>query len=306
MIQILLATWNSERYLAEQLDSLFAQTYQNFEILIHDGGSSDNTVSIIHRYMKQYPEKIRFLGSEQMDACANFAKLLECADGELFMFCDHDDVWKKEKIDCTLKAYKKAEQQYGNYTPLLVFTDLEIVDSDLNKLHSSMMNAQHLNKSSFTIQKLAVQNAATGNTMLFNKALRDLVLPIPQQTIMHDYWVVLTAALLGKIIYLDSPLILYRQHNNNVIGSFRYDFVNICKKVYRSRQELRNTFYRKMDQLTILLTRQSDKLDAEKTELLASLQKLKNMNYLEKRIFLLKNKFKAEGFLRNLGMYLVI
>ena len=251
---------------------------QDFEILIHDGGSSDQTVPMICQHAEQYPGKIRFIGSDRVDACSNFAKLLEYADGELFMFCDHDDVWKKEKIARTLEAYQKAEQKYEKNTPLLVFTDLEVVDADLNQRFSSMMKSQKLNTSSFTIERLAVQNAVTGNTMLFNKALRDLALPIPSQAIMHDYWIALTAALLGKIIYLDEPLILYRQHNDNVIGSFKYDMINMLKKLYRSNHELRNTFYKKMDQLTVLLARHSDKLDTEKSAMLASLQKLKNMS----------------------------
>ena len=95
MIQILLATYNSERFLSEQLDSLLAQSCTDFEILIRDGMSEDRTEEIINRYIRSFPGKIRFLGKGKASACENFARLLEAARSELVMFCDQSHRLKK-------------------------------------------------------------------------------------------------------------------------------------------------------------------------------------------------------------------
>ncbi|MBE6406277.1 MAG: glycosyltransferase [Lentisphaerae bacterium] len=112
MIQILLATYNSAPFLKIQLDSLMNQSYRDFEILVNDGASRDNTLAIIADYQKRYPGKIRLLGSAPVSACKNFSILLAAADAELIMFCDHNDVWKKEKI---------VEHTYANQNLFSVF-----------------------------------------------------------------------------------------------------------------------------------------------------------------------------------------
>ena len=306
MIQILLATWNSSRYLKEQLDSLFQQTNQDFELLIHDGGSTDNTLSLIEDYEKRYQGRIRFLGSHPCDACSNFACLLEKADGDLFMFCDHDDVWLPNKIQRTLDSFRQAQKEYGEEEPLLVFTDSEITDRDMNTLSPSMMRSQKLNRSDFSPGRLIVQNSITGNVMLFNKALRDISLPIPKEALMHDYYLALAAAFFGKIIYLDEPLIRYRQHNANVIGAFRYSLLNLIRKLLSDPWKLHQNIARKVRQAAILLDSHSDLLKQKDLARFSALKNFENMGFLEKRVFFLRNKIRAEGFLRNLALYLFL
>ena len=111
MIQILLASYNSEKFLAQQLESLFAQSCQEFEVIISDGGSQDGTLAIIADFQKRYPDRLRLVSTEPARACQNFARLLAAADSELMMFCDHDDVWKADKIAISLAAYKKLEAE---------------------------------------------------------------------------------------------------------------------------------------------------------------------------------------------------
>ncbi len=306
MIQILLATYNSERFLSEQLDSLLAQSCTDFEILIRDGMSEDRTEEIINRYIRSFPGKIRFLGKGKASACENFARLLEAARSELVMFCDHDDVWKKNKIEITLEAYKKARIQYGENTPIMVFTDSVITDENLNILSPSMMRSQHLNRTDFTLQKIIVQNMASGNTMLINHSLRSLALPVAKEALMHDHWITLAAAFAGRIIYVDEAAILYRQHTSNVIGFSRYGFSFLLKKLLQGIPALRERLYKNMDQAASFLQLHKDMLKEEDIRLLDALAGFRQMGYWEKRIFLWNNHFRKEGFLRNLGMFLFI
>lgn len=306
MIQILLATYNSEQFLAEQLDSLFAQSCTDFEILIRDGMSEDHTLQIIEKYSLLFPGKIRFLGKGRASACENFALLMAEAKGELFMFCDHDDVWEKDKIKISLEAYRKAEKQYGNTMPLLVFTDSVITDEKLRQISPSMMRSQRLNTTSFTPPRLILQNAASGNTMLFNKALLDLALPMAPETLMHDHWVTLAAAFFGRILYVDQATILYRQHSSNVIGFSRYSLFSLLRKLSCGLPQIREKLYRNMDQAAAFLLLHGSLLDEKEKELLEALKNFRKMGFFEKRIFLWKNDFRKEGLLRNLGMFFLI
>ena len=307
MIQILLATYNSRTFLAEQLDSLLTQENScDIEILISDGGSNDNTLEIIEDFKKRYPGKIRFLGSRPASACQNFIRLISAADSELIMFCDHDDVWKKDKVRLSVEAYRKMEQQYGADMPLLIFTDSEVVDSKLKKCYSSMMRSQRLNMTRFTPGRTIIQNYASGNTMLFNRALQKIVLPVGNNAVMHDHWTALAASFFGKVCYVDVPTIYYRQHGKNVLGAFQYNFFSCLKKFIYESGQFRGALYRDLDQASEFLSLHKDQLTSEQQKLLAGLEHFKEMPWLGRCRFLIKHDILKAGILRNIGMFLNI
>ena len=109
-LQILLATYNSEAWLEPQLDSILVQDFTDFTLLIRDGGSSDNTLEIIDDWRRRYPEQIRFIGGSKASASENFFFLLAASTAPLVMLCDHDDVWKPDKIELELKKYQETQQ----------------------------------------------------------------------------------------------------------------------------------------------------------------------------------------------------
>ena len=304
MIQILLATYNSGAFLEQQLASLMEQSFQEFNILVSDGGSKDNTLEIIGSFQKRFPEKIRLLDTAPASACENFARLLAAADAELIMFCDHDDVWKKEKIALSLETYRQMEKEYGPDFPILVFTDSEIVDRDLRKLFPSMMRSQRLNRSRFTPGRTIIQNYASGNTMLFNRALLKKVLPIGSRAVMHDHWVALGAAFFGKVGYVDIPTILYRQHGDNVLGSFRYDLRSCLKKFLEKSDEFRSSLYRAFDQAAELLSFHGEDLTPEQQRLLTGLEGFKKKGKFARWYFICKYGLFKEGFLRNIAVFI--
>ena len=305
MIQILLATYNSGAFLEQQLASLMEQSCQDFQILVSDGGSRDDTLEIIGSWQKRFPEKIRLLHSSPAAACENFSRLLAAADAELIMFCDHDDVWKKEKITLSVEAYRKMEKEFGADLPILVFTDSEIVDHSLNTLLPSMMRSQRWKRSRFTPGRTVMQNYASGNTMLFNRALQKAALPIGPGAVMHDHWIALAAAFWGKVCYVDIPTILYRQHGSNVLGAFRYDLRSCVKKFLAEADCLRAKIYRNIDQAQELLELHRKDLSQEQLQFLAVLKDFKSMNKLARCRTLLKYGMFKEGMLRNIFMFLI-
>lgn len=226
-IAILLATYNGEKFLADQFESLLSQTYQDFTVFISDDGSTDRTVSIINSYAKKYPKKFININNKIKHGGPrdNFLDLAKNVDSELYMFSDQDDIWLPEKIEKTLAVYEKSAKSSPENLPILAYSDMQVVDQKLEVLIPSLQ--AELKKPEITMDwKFYVQrNNIAGCVTLFNRPLVDLFQKADQhldrqKIIMHDYLFILLAALAGKIVYCDSPLILYRQHGHNAMGAF--------------------------------------------------------------------------------------
>ncbi len=306
MVEILLATYNSSRYLREQLDSLLAQDEGEILITIRDGGSSDGTPEIIREYSNRAGGRIRFLGSSRSDALGNFAALLREAREELMMFCDHDDVWMPDKVSRTLALYRRTASECPPGTPIMVFTDSVVTDAELKPLADSMMASQKLDPRRMTFPKLLVQNVPSGNTMLFNRALREKALPLPEKAVMHDHWLTLVAERFGRMAYLDEPTLLYRQHGNNVYGATAYGMRSFLKRLAGGRAKIRARFQQNLDQGTAFLERYRAELDPETAELLEQASRFRGMGFWARRRFLLKYGVLKTGFWRNAGMFALI
>ena len=303
-IQILLATYNSSRFLREQLDSILAQDCCCFEVLIRDGGSTDDTLEIIGGYQQKHPDTIQFLGSGSATALENFSSLLTSSTAPLVMFSDHDDVWKPDKVRITLEKYRELEAQYGNSTPIMVFTDSEVVDDELNQISRSMLRYQNINVHELTLNRLIVQNVPSGNTMFVNRALLDLALPVPSVAVMHDHWLALVAATMGKFGFLDIPTVSYRQHTDNVYGAFRYTLPAFLRKLKLGREKIRMRFQQNIDQAVEFGIRYAGLLGKQDSKMLADLKTFQSRGFWGRRKVLWKYGIKKSGFWRNLGMYL--
>ncbi|MDX8377108.1 MAG: glycosyltransferase family 2 protein, partial [Mariprofundales bacterium] len=195
----------------------------NLYIYIRDDGSSDETVLLIQKLESQY-SNIHYIddGLGNLGASGNFAHLLNIAsnkDGDYVLFADQDDVWFSDKISQQMQRMLILEQQYPNI-PMLIHSDMEVVDANLQQIHPSFMVYQGINhESNNPLQVLLAQNFVTGCTMMINRSLLELALPIPKEALMHDWWLALCAAVFGRIEYIDKPLVKYRQHGNNEVGA---------------------------------------------------------------------------------------
>lgn len=217
---ILLCTYNGEKYIKEQLDSLFNQTIQCFTIHLHDDGSTDNTLGIIKLYQEKYPGRIIV----HKDSCSHqgaknsFMWLLSKVDADYYMFCDQDDVWKPSKVRNSIRKIKVVEKNHPN-APVLIHTDLEVVGDNLKPISPSFWQYRGVNVDiSRKFEYLCFGNVVTGCTMIINKLARDISLPIHPMAPMHDYWIALMVAKHGIIDYIPQQTVLYRQHLYNVAG----------------------------------------------------------------------------------------
>lgn len=220
MVEILMATYNGERYLKQQLESLENQTYKNWRLIVRDDGSSDGTLKILNEFKKNNPNKIEIYLNKttKHGPMTNFCELMSLSKANYVSFCDQDDYWIETKLEKTIKLMKKLEKNFG-YLPILVHTDLIIADKNLNVMFKSMIRTQKLNYSSTkTIKQLIVQNCVTGCTMMANRNLIKICGCIPKGAIMHDWWLAIVACAFGKLEFLDESTIYYRQHGNNTVG----------------------------------------------------------------------------------------
>lgn len=222
-VHILMATYNGESYLKEQIDSLIAQTYKNWCLTIYDDGSSDNTANIVAEYQAQHgEEKIRFYENHPASGGAkqNFMKLIRENTGEYLMCCDQDDVWHPDKIEKSLKRMRRMEVRYGKDVPLLVYTELRVVDEKLSVIAPAFhpyMNLRTGNQLSYEL----IQNQVTGCTTMFNKTMQTYMARVKdsEQILMHDHVLALVALCFGAISFIKEPLIDYRQHGDNSVGA---------------------------------------------------------------------------------------
>lgn len=224
MVHIFMATYNGERFLGPQIDSILAQTVTDWRLYIRDDCSKDGTRAVIRQYAERYPEKIVFVPSEWPSggAMENFFTLMReyAALSGYFMFSDQDDIWLPEKIERSLAGMCRLEKTYGLEKPLLIHTDLSVADAKLNILEPSFERFQKLEYERNSLSALLQQNNITGCTMLFNRPLLELSLVEDTGGIlMHDWWMGLVAAAFGAVGTVPEPTILYRQHGGNEVGA---------------------------------------------------------------------------------------
>lgn len=291
-VGVLLATYNGEKYLKEQLDSIINQTYENWIIYISDDHSTDNTLNIVKEYKEKYVDKIIILENENKFSSAklNFANVFNKVDDlDYYIFCDQDDVWEEEKIVKLL--YKmQEEEKNNNKLPILVYSDLKIVDEKLNIINESLVR----NENKFLPDKnlfkhILIENYFPGCAIMFNKKLKDKVENIYVESEMHDWWLTLVAAMCGKIIYIDEPLHLYRQHSNNTIGASKdknvlQRYLVRIKKMFKFN-DMHNTWKKYQD----VVLKQAEELQARYRD--DNNENIKNLNEFI-RIMKTQNKFK--------------
>ena len=246
-IAILMATYNGERYLAEQLDSLLAQTCQDWHLYVHDDGSQDGTIAILNSFASAHPGKMTILDYPPTGGpCKNFMSMLERVEAPYYMFCDQDDVWLPRKIELSIVELRQIEQENPE-KGIVVYTDLQIVDETLSPLFSSMWEyagiyPQYIRTFNDSGGHTAI---ATGCTMMFNWQAKATVGGFPaDKALMHDSWMCLCVLKCGGILKgIKEVTVLYRQHGNNTLGAgtkaadigLRYRLLNI-RRVFKSNR----------------------------------------------------------------------
>lgn len=229
-LAILLSTFNGEAFLSEQLDSILQQSFTDFIIVARDDGSADRTPGILTRYAAEHAGRLFILpdGGSNLGAKASFAALMQYVlehKSELglarayMMFADQDDIWAANKIEIEFNSLLRLEQGDGYRMPALVHSDLEVVDREGKQIAASYFTYQGLKSQRDSLVNQVQSNLVTGCTAVINEELALKVLPIPEQAIMHDWWVAIAAVAHGRRLFIDQRLVRYRQHGRNAIGA---------------------------------------------------------------------------------------
>ncbi|MDQ3996970.1 MAG: glycosyltransferase family 2 protein [Gemmatimonadota bacterium] len=220
---VVLSTYNGADFVAEQIESIRAQTAPDWRLYVRDDGSSDETCAVLANCAAREPRIVVVSDNPgNLGAPASFGRLLAHAHawGERYVFLsDQDDVWLPDKAARMLGVALEYEGCLGAHVPLLVHSDLRVVASDLTVVHPSFFQFQRIDPRADTeLPRLALRNAVTGCATLVNAALLECALPFPRVA-MHDWWLAQCAALFGHIALVDLPTVLYRQHGANVFGA---------------------------------------------------------------------------------------
>lgn len=225
MINVLMSTYNSEKYLRQQVDSILAQESVDLKLTIRDDGSCDTTLDILTDYSRQHPNVDFYTDGENLRSAKSFLRLLQKTDeSDYYAFADHDDYWMPEK----LKVATEALSEYENI-PALYFCQTQLVDKDLNKIPSVIINPR------LTFGESLVYGFIGGCTMVMNAKLRGIINTYtPEFVDMHDIWIYRIALAVGaKVVFDPVPHILYRQHGANVVGQQRGFFFEWKPRIER-------------------------------------------------------------------------
>lgn len=316
MIDVLMATYNGESYIREQLDSILEQSYKDIRIIISDDGSSDETLNILADYTSRFPDKIFQVKKVACykNAAKNFLSLIKYSASEYIMFSDQDDIWIDNKIGNTYKKMHELEKALGKGTPLLVYSDLSVVDEELNIINKSMKRLMGFQNEKYTLGRLLTENIVNGNTMMLNRALiREI--ETDKEVFMHDWYIALIATVFGKTAFIDEPMTLYRQHGLNTLGAVNPFSVKELFAHKKRREHIKSNYKKMFLQANSLLEilenkkRNNEKnIDALQTniDIVRKFLELENMGRLKKIKTILKYGFFKNSVLMTVGMMLNI
>ncbi|MDN2452930.1 glycosyltransferase family 2 protein [Lactobacillus sp. UCMA15818] len=217
MISVAMTTYNGEKYLRDQIQSILSQTYPVDEIIICDDGSKDNTINIINEFKDNQIKLV--VNNQNLGYVKNFEQAIASTRGDYVFLADQDDIWVPEKVEKMLTVMKDKKCS-------LLCSNFELIDSK----NRSIENKEEYNIPSFVEKKhryslsvvsfnrLLLGNVVQGCTYCFDQKVREKYLAVNNQEVFHDWQLMLIAAYIGEVLFYDQSLIQYRLHEKNTIG----------------------------------------------------------------------------------------
>jgi rhamnosyltransferase len=214
-----MATFNGASYIEDQMQSLIAQSFSGWNLIIHDDGSTDGTLDVLRNYVEK-DKRIKIIedGIQLKSASANFLYLLKHSTAQYIIFCDQDDIWMPAKLEQLLIEIEKESGPAAVYCNSYLFTGKKI-----SRKMATLYERSDLKNTLF------LNSGVQGSCLMFNRQLLEIILPFPAYVQMHDHLVTLAAATFGKLKYIDKSLMYYRQHDRNVTGNME---VNLIKRAF--------------------------------------------------------------------------
>lgn len=309
-VDVIMATYNGERFVGEQIESVMKNEGVNVYLHIFDDGSADRTLEIIREYAGRYPSRIYVEENAQnLRVTKNFLSGIQRVmehehEAEYFMCCDQDDVWDPDKISRTLKRMHQMEKRFGTDRPLFVFTDAQVVNESLTELKSSFYKSQHYQVHKTDPAHLLMENKCIGCTTMINRSFAPYLWELPDHARYHDWWLALIAASFGNISFLPRCTLRYRQHSGNVVGStgFVAYIVNRITGLKKQKESLLENKKQAEEFLAVF----HDALSPHKRMLVERFIMMFDQPWYKRRYTAVKYGYVKSGIVRNLGLMLIL
>ena len=222
LISIAMCTYNGERFLNEQISSILEQTYRNFELVIVDDNSKDNTINIIKEYQSKDNRIKLFQNNKNIGFLKNFEKAISLCRGDFIALSDQDDVWKKNKLEIFLKNINDN---------MLIYSDAILIDEYSKEIGSQLIRPNHNLVQGKCNKAFIFYNCVSGNTLMFRRELVCNIVPIPKNIIFHDIWIAFLASTYGTITFTDESLTYYRRYNEQITSNKKKDYKSIFDRI---------------------------------------------------------------------------
>ncbi|MBO5321493.1 MAG: glycosyltransferase family 2 protein [Clostridia bacterium] len=293
-----MSTYNGQKYIKKQIDSILNQTFSDFLLYIRDDGSTDNTVNIIKEYKD---ERICLICAENVGPAESFFDLLRQVDDcEYIFFCDQDDEWYPDKIELMLREIEKYDE------PTMVFSDFTMIDE--NSAVTSESYEKHcglqIEKGDKILPKILAQPYVFGCAAVINRKLAEMVKYPPAGIEMHDCWISLTAASVGNLIYMPIQTIMHRFHSSNATG--RADSDSFVARFRRMTVEMKNVSknsYLRLNQAKLLLETHGELIKPQQRKLLEDICNAKMQGRISLIMALVRNHVSRQRTLNTLFFY---
>jgi rhamnosyltransferase len=305
-ITLLMATYNGERFIRQQLDSLLAQNYKQWQLIIRDDGSTDKTVDIINEYIPLHKNISLVINNSPIKgACTNFAALFNIARQDAavqyIMFCDQDDIWKPGKIALSVNAMQALEQEHLNQ-PILVYGDFDLMTTD-----ADYMPGEFKLKKELKLKNLLSFNSVYGCTTILNRRLMDEINTIPTEAINHDYWVALVASIYPSK-FLPDKLLGYRQHTNNASGNVAGNnsmAARLKRNLLSPGKEIENLSIR-LTMFSLFYQRYRTRLSADDQQIITDYLNAFDKNRLSVCYVMLRDKIFRKGLFQTVASFVQV
>ncbi len=298
-VEILLSTYNGEKFLREQMDSLLAQSYKDWVCSIRDDGSTDNTIGIIQEYVSIYPNHFQLLQDRQhVGWRESFRRLLDNCKGDIIFFCDQDDIWLSNKVKIISDIM--FEISYKN-KPALLISDLQLVNANKETIANSYWD--FINEKHCDIWPDEVfYNPYPGMSMCINRQLLNLILPVPEG-VAHDWWIALNASLCNTVYKLPMILGVYRQHKNNAEGA-KSSIAQLAYEYMFSHPEKPRKYIKSAYKMMLAILRKKNVCySRRKIREVEKLCKILSQNVIMKKFLMcLDNHIWPRSFIRKIGL----
>jgi glycosyltransferase involved in cell wall biosynthesis len=302
-VDILLAIYNGEKYLRKQLDSVLNQTYSNIKIIIRDDGSTDSSKNILEEYSNYTKIKIVKDNLGNLGVTQNFNELVKHSNANYIAFCDQDDIWLPEKIEKSILKIKEQENKSIN-SIVMTYSDMKVIDKYDTITHLSFWKLAYLHPKYFVFSRLLMQNIPHGCTILMNKNLKEIAFPIPENAILHDHWLSLVVSVFGKSIPIFEPLMLIRNHGENVTQRKNNNWMRLKRfyKNFSTQEEYNKHLSVRLKQANAFFLKYHNQLPKDEKKTLEQFLLLEKTSGWERKMIYFKNKFFRTTFFHTLKM----